>query len=75
MLSIIIISFVFCFVLERVIPGWKLPKVPTWPIRVLLINGIQLIVVILAGYTCGFDETKELKLKEILAFTNILKEK
>lgn len=51
MLSIIIISFVFCFVLERVIPGWKLPKVPTWPIRVLLINGIQLIVVILAGYT------------------------
>ncbi len=51
MLSIIIISFVFCFVLERVFPGWKLPKVPTWPIRVLLINGIQLIVVILAGYT------------------------
>jgi sterol desaturase/sphingolipid hydroxylase (fatty acid hydroxylase superfamily) len=51
MLSIIIISFVFCFVLERVIPGWKLPKVPTWPIRVLVINGIQLIVVFVAGYT------------------------
>ena len=51
MLPIILISFIFCFILERIIPGWKLPKVPTWPIRVILINAVQLVVVIVAGYT------------------------
>ena len=33
MLSIILSVFVFCFVLERIIPGWRLPKVRTWPLR------------------------------------------
>lgn len=51
MLSIILLSFIFCFGIERFFPGWKLPYVPTWPIRVLAINGIQLLVVIVAGYT------------------------
>jgi sterol desaturase/sphingolipid hydroxylase (fatty acid hydroxylase superfamily) len=51
MLKIIFAIFVGCFVLERIIPGWKLPHVKTWPIRVLLINAVQLGVVTLAGYT------------------------
>ena len=51
MLSIILSVFVFCFVLERIIPGWRLPKVRTWPLRVLVINAVQLGVVLLAGVT------------------------
>lgn len=51
MLKIILAIFVGCFVLERIIPGWKLPQVKTWPVRVLLINAVQLGVVTLAGYT------------------------
>jgi sterol desaturase/sphingolipid hydroxylase (fatty acid hydroxylase superfamily) len=47
----ILAVFAFCFVLERLAPGWPLPKVRTWPIRVLLINGAQLCVVLLAGLT------------------------
>jgi sterol desaturase/sphingolipid hydroxylase (fatty acid hydroxylase superfamily) len=43
--------FVFCFALERIIPGWRLPHVRTWPVRVVLINGVQLFVVVLAGFT------------------------
>lgn len=51
MLITILVVFSFCFVLERLSPGWPLPKVRTWPIRVLLINGAQLCVVLLAGVT------------------------
>lgn len=51
MLVQILVLFVFCFALERRFPGWKLPKVPTWNFRVLLVNAIQLGVVILAGMT------------------------
>lgn len=51
MLEIILAVFIGCFILERIIPGWKLPNVKTWPIRVLLINAVQLGVVVLAGYT------------------------
>jgi len=51
MLSAIIIIFCGCFILERLIPGWKLPKVNTWPLRVLLVNAVQLCVVLLAGVT------------------------
>jgi sterol desaturase/sphingolipid hydroxylase (fatty acid hydroxylase superfamily) len=51
MLSVIVSVFVFCFVLERVIPGWRLPQVRTWPVRVLAINVVQLGVVLLAGVT------------------------
>jgi sterol desaturase/sphingolipid hydroxylase (fatty acid hydroxylase superfamily) len=51
MLPVIFICFAFCFLLERLIPGWKLPAVPTWAIRVLAINFVQLGVVVLAGYS------------------------
>jgi len=49
MISIILIVFVGCFVLERMLPGWRLPAVRTWPLRVLLVNATQLGVVLLAG--------------------------
>ena len=51
MLPYILAALLFCFVLERVVPGWPLPRVRTWPVRVLLINGVQLGVVVLAGVT------------------------
>lgn len=51
MLTTIIAVFAFCLVLERVVPGWSLPQVRTWPLRVLLINGVQLSVILLAGAT------------------------
>lgn len=41
----------FCFVLERVFPGWPLPRVKTWPLRVVLVNVVQIGVVLLAGVT------------------------
>lgn len=40
-----------CLVLERIFPGWKLPAVKTWPLRVVLVNVVQLGVVLLAGLT------------------------
>ena len=49
MLTTIIAAFAFCFVLERIVPGWPLPQVRTWPLRVLLINGALLGVILLAG--------------------------
>src|SRR5438445_6366623 len=49
MLITIFIIFVLCFLLERAIPGWTLPHVKTWPLRVVLINGAQLGIVLLAG--------------------------
>jgi sterol desaturase/sphingolipid hydroxylase (fatty acid hydroxylase superfamily) len=51
MLSIVLSVFVFCFVLERLVPGWRLPRVRTWPFRVLAINAVQLGVVLVAGVT------------------------
>jgi len=51
MLPIILAVFMGCFLLERAVPGWPLPKVRTWPLRVLLINLVQLGVVLLAGWT------------------------
>ena len=38
-----------CIVLERLLPGWTLPKVRTWPLRIVLVNLVQLGVVLLAG--------------------------
>lgn len=38
-----------CFILERIFPGWPLPKVRTWPIRVILVNLVQVGVAIVAG--------------------------
>ena len=49
MLLTIFAVFAGCFVLEKLLPGWPLPKVRTWPLRVLAINGAQLGVVLLAG--------------------------
>lgn len=51
MLEIIFAVFAFCFVLERLLPGWALPRVRGWPLRVLGINAVQLGVVVLAGFT------------------------
>ncbi|ASU32162.1 sterol desaturase family protein [Mucilaginibacter xinganensis] len=51
MLIIILSSFALCFLIERLTPGWKLPEVPTWTIRVLAINFVQLLVVVAAGYS------------------------
>jgi sterol desaturase/sphingolipid hydroxylase (fatty acid hydroxylase superfamily) len=40
-----------CFVLERLVPGWRLPAVRTWPLRVIAVNAVQLGVVLVAGVT------------------------
>jgi sterol desaturase/sphingolipid hydroxylase (fatty acid hydroxylase superfamily) len=51
MLSLTLGIFAFCFVVEKVFCGWKLPPVKTWYFRVVAINLIQLGVVTLAGIT------------------------
>ena len=51
MLTTILTVFAFCFILERLVPGWPLPRVRSWPLRVLLVNAAQLGVVLLAGIT------------------------
>jgi sterol desaturase/sphingolipid hydroxylase (fatty acid hydroxylase superfamily) len=51
MLTYILLIFATCFALERSTPGWKLPEVRTWAVRVLAVNGVQLSVVLLAGVT------------------------
>lgn len=49
MLTVILTIFCCCLLVERLFPGWKLPDVPTWPKRVVLINLVQLGVVLIAG--------------------------
>lgn len=51
MLGWLLIAFAGCFLLERAIPGWKLPQVKGWPLRVLAVNAVQMLVVVVAGYT------------------------
>lgn len=51
MLGWILGAFAVCFALECAAPGWKLPRVRTWPLRVLAMNAAQLGVVLLAGVT------------------------
>ena len=51
MLGTIVAVFAGCFVLERIVPGWRLPHVRTWPARVIIIDAEQLGVVLLAGIT------------------------
>jgi sterol desaturase/sphingolipid hydroxylase (fatty acid hydroxylase superfamily) len=51
MLGLILVIFAGCFAVERIAPGWRLPAVKTWPLRVLLINAFQVGVVMLAGFT------------------------
>jgi len=49
MFSALIVIFTVCFILEKVFAGWKLPVVKTWPVRVMLVNAVQICVVLLAG--------------------------
>ena len=49
MLMTILIVAAACMLLERLLPGWKLPRVRTWTVRVLLVNAVQLGIVLLAG--------------------------
>ena len=42
---------ILCMLVERAIPGWKLPPVRTWPVRVIAVNALQLGIVLLAGVT------------------------
>ena len=51
MLTIIFAVFVACFILERICAGWRLPKVRSWPLRVVALNLVQLGVVVLAGHS------------------------
>jgi sterol desaturase/sphingolipid hydroxylase (fatty acid hydroxylase superfamily) len=51
MLPTLIAILAACFVLERLRPGWALPPVRTWPVRVVTVNLFQLAVVLLAGVT------------------------
>src|SRR3569833_885986 len=51
MLPYLLGAFAGCFVLERLVPGWSLPRVKTWPFRVVLVNLVQLGVILLAGLT------------------------
>ena len=51
MLAWIFVGFAGFFVLERAFPGWALPRVRTWPLRVIAINAAQLAVVLAGGYT------------------------
>jgi sterol desaturase/sphingolipid hydroxylase (fatty acid hydroxylase superfamily) len=48
---VVIVAGIMFMVLERIVPDQNLPKVPTWWLRVIAINVIQLGVVILAGKT------------------------
>lgn len=49
--------FAGCFVLERLLPGWPLPSVKTWPWQ----------------HSCGFDPINEERLPEMLAYTDVHK--
>ena len=47
---ILVLALVF-FVLERLRPGRHLPEPPGWYARAALLNGLQLAMVVIAGYT------------------------
>ena len=51
MIAVVLLIFVACFLLEQAIPGWRLPRVRTWPLRVVAVNIVQLGIVVLAGIT------------------------
>lgn len=51
MLIKILCVFAVCFVIERVNPGWRLPRIASWPSRVVAINLVQVGVVLIAGVT------------------------
>ena len=43
--------FLICMIIETCWPGWVLPRVETWPIRVVTINLVQILIVWVAGLT------------------------
>ena len=49
MLPYLFLVFLICLGIERLRPGWNLPTVKTWPIRVFLMNLVQIGIVWLAG--------------------------
>ncbi len=51
MLMAVLVIFLGCLALERRRPGWVLPRIPGWVLRVVAINLVQLGVVVLAGYS------------------------
>lgn len=51
MLPVLIAVFCACFVFERLFPGWPLPPVKSWPLRVLAVNAVQIGIVLIAGVT------------------------
>ena len=51
MLIELIIIMAGCLLIERLFASWKLPEIKTWPVRVLILNAVQLGVVLLAGVT------------------------
>ena len=40
-----------CLLVERAGRGWQLPRVRTWPLRVVALNLVQLAIVVVAGFT------------------------
>jgi len=51
MLAWIFAAFAGFVVVERLRPGWRMPHVRTWAARAMVVNGIQLTVVLVAGFT------------------------
>jgi len=51
MLATILAAFAGCLRLERLAPGWRVPAVRTWPLRLVALNAAQLGVVVAAGFT------------------------
>ncbi len=51
MVILLLSTFALCVVIETFFPGWGLPKVKTWPLRVFLVNLVQIVIVWIAGFT------------------------
>jgi hypothetical protein len=51
MLYAALVTLLMCLFAERLRPGWRLPHVPGWRLRVLTVNGVQLPVGSVAGLT------------------------
>lgn len=51
MLPMLLAIAAVCFAIEHFFRGWRLPRVRSWHLRVVLINLVQVGVVVLAGFT------------------------
>ena len=75
MLPFILGTFVFCFVLERLAPGWQLRRVKTWAVCVVAVNAVQLgqrsHVTPASSTTCGFEDFREQQLLPMLAYSDV----